>query len=48
MVGVLMPFWTSILVRTYAWLVLLQRDGLVNAWGMRLGLWHTPSPSVYN
>ncbi|MEO9190088.1 MAG: ABC transporter permease, partial [Acetobacteraceae bacterium] len=25
MIGVLMPFWTSILVRTYAWLVLLQR-----------------------
>ena len=30
MIGVLMPFWTSILVRTYAWLVLLQRQGLVN------------------
>ncbi len=48
MVGVLMPFWTSILVRTYAWLVLLQRDGLVNVWGMRLGLWHTPLALVYN
>ncbi len=43
MIGVLMPFWTSILVRTYAWLVLLQRDGLINVWGMHLGLWKTRS-----
>ena len=27
---VLLPLWTSVLVRTYAWLVLLQRDGVVN------------------
>ena len=27
---VLLPFWTSLLVRTYAWLVLLQRQGLIN------------------
>jgi ABC-type spermidine/putrescine transport system permease subunit I len=48
MVGVLMPFWTSILVRTYAWLVLLQRDGLINAWGMQLGLWKQPLALAYN
>lgn len=48
MVGVMMPFWTSILVRTYAWLVLLQRDGLINHWGMRLGLWQKPLVLVYN
>lgn len=28
--AVLLPLWTSVLVRTYAWLVLLQRDGVVN------------------
>jgi putative spermidine/putrescine transport system permease protein len=27
---VVLPFWTSVLVRTYAWLVLLQRTGVVN------------------
>ena len=27
---VLVPFWTSILVRTYAWMVLLGRRGLIN------------------
>jgi len=48
MIGVLMPFWTSILVRTYAWLVLLQRDGLINGWGITLGLWRTPLALVYN
>lgn len=48
MIAVLMPFWTSILVRTYAWLVLLQRDGLVNRLGAFLGLWKTPLPLVYN
>src|SRR5215469_9020868 len=27
---VLLPFWTSVLVRSYAWMVLLGRNGLVN------------------
>lgn len=48
MMGVLMPFWTSILVRTYAWLVLLQRNGVVNDWGIGLGLWDKPLTLVYN
>jgi ABC-type spermidine/putrescine transport system permease subunit I len=45
---VLMPFWTSILVRTYAWLVLLQRQGLINSWGIKLGLWDEPLALVHN
>ncbi|WP_127902914.1 ABC transporter permease [Solirhodobacter olei] len=48
MLGVLMPFWTSILVRTYAWLVLLQRDGLINVIGEHLGFWQKPLALVYN
>lgn len=48
MIGVLMPFWTSILVRTYAWLVLLQRHGVINDWGIRLGFWDQPITLVYN
>src|SRR5215204_5265953 len=27
---VLIPFWTSILVRSYAWMVLLGREGIIN------------------
>ena len=37
LVAVMLPFWTSLLVRTYAWLVLLQRSGLINTWGIKLG-----------
>jgi len=48
LVTVLLPFWTSLLVRTYAWLVLLQREGLINTWGMELGLWDEPLALVHN
>ncbi|MBT9385249.1 ABC transporter permease [Pseudooceanicola sp. CBS1P-1] len=30
MIGVMLPFWTSLLVRTYAWMVVLQRRGIIN------------------
>ena len=48
MIAVLLPFWTSLLVRTYAWLVLLQRKGLVNNWAIELGLWEEPLKLVHN
>lgn len=48
MMAVLLPFWTSVLVRTYAWLALLQRQGLVNSWGVEAGLWSEPLPLVHN
>ncbi len=48
MLAVLLPFWTSLLVRTYAWLVLLQRKGLINSWGIDLGLWDEPLRLVNN
>ncbi len=35
---VIIPFWTSLLVRTYAWLVLLQNRGIVNNLLMQSGL----------
>jgi ABC-type spermidine/putrescine transport system permease subunit I len=35
---VLIPFWTSLLVRTYAWLVLLQNKGVVNNFLIDFGL----------
>lgn len=38
MIFVLLPFWTSLLVRTVAWVVLLQRQGLLNDAMMWLGL----------
>jgi ABC-type spermidine/putrescine transport system permease subunit I len=48
MIAVMLPFWTSLLVRTYAWLVLLQRQGLINTWGIKLGLWTEPLALVHN
>ena len=38
MILVLVPFWTSILVRTYAWMVILGRRGMVNDALIALGL----------
>jgi ABC-type spermidine/putrescine transport system permease subunit I len=48
MITVLLPFWTSLLVRTYAWLVLLQKKGLVNTFAIELGLWDEPLKIVHN
>lgn len=45
---VLLPFWTSLLVRTYAWLVLLQRHGLINDFFLWLGVVDEPLKLVYN
>ncbi|MGF1610586.1 MAG: ABC transporter permease [Kiloniellales bacterium] len=45
---VLLPFWTSLLVRTYAWLVLLQRRGVINDWLIDLGLIDEPLRIVHN
>jgi ABC-type spermidine/putrescine transport system permease subunit I len=48
MIGVLIPFWTSLLVRTYAWLVLLQKKGLVNSIAIDIGLISEPIKFVHN
>ena len=45
---VLLPFWTSLLVRTYAWLVLLQRKGIINNFAIEAGIWDTPLKIVHN
>jgi putative spermidine/putrescine transport system permease protein len=42
LLAVLVPFWSSILVRTTAWFVLLQREGPVNAALVALGLADAP------
>lgn len=48
MIFVLLPFWTSLLVRTAAWIVLLQSGGLVNTTLMTLGLIESPLQLVFN
>ena len=48
MVFVLVPFWTSVLVRTYAWLVLLQRNGIINSTLMSLDVIEEPLQLAHN
>jgi putative spermidine/putrescine transport system permease protein len=45
---VLLPFWTSLLVRTAAWVVLLQREGVLNSLLLSLGLVHEPLKMIFN
>jgi ABC-type spermidine/putrescine transport system permease subunit I len=45
---VLVPFWSSILVRTYAWTVLLQDSGIINSALQRLHLIEAPLTLVRN
>jgi spermidine/putrescine transport system permease protein len=45
---VMLPFWTSFLVRTYAWMFLLRDTGLINAILAGIGLIRSPLPLLYN
>ncbi len=44
---VIIPFWTSFLIRTYAWMVILRTEGLVNNVLMGLHLVHEPLRLLY-
>ncbi len=46
--AILLPLWTNILVRTYAWMVLLQTNGVLNNLLKRLGVIEAPLPLMYN
>ena len=48
LVLVILPFWTSLLIRTYAWIVLLNGEGLINRGLESLGLIKEPLPLLYN
>jgi putative spermidine/putrescine transport system permease protein len=48
MICVLLPFWTSLIVRTAAWIVLLQSDGLINRTLMFVGIVDSPIQLVFN
>lgn len=45
---VILPFWTSFLIRLYAWMFLLRDTGLINTALQALGLIHSPLPMLYN
>lgn len=48
MILVVLPFWTSLLVRTTAWVVLLQEHGLINELLMTLHILSQPADLIYN
>jgi putative spermidine/putrescine transport system permease protein len=45
---IIVPYFTSVIVRTYSWMVLLGRNGLVNQALLSLGLIDAPLPLLYN
>lgn len=48
MIFVLLPFWTSLLVRTTAWVVLLQKEGVINSLLLALGVISQPLDLMFN
>lgn len=47
MLLVAIPLWTSTLVRSFSWIILLGREGVVNSLGVSLGLLHAPVQILY-
>ena len=47
LIFVLLPFWTSLLVRTTSWIALLQTNGVVNSFFMGIGLTEEPFEMMY-
>jgi spermidine/putrescine transport system permease protein len=45
---VILPFWTSFLIRTYAWMFLLRDTGLINTVLQSLHVIREPLPMLYN
>lgn len=46
LLAVALPFWTSFLIRVYAWMGILRNEGLVNGALMGLGIIDTPLPMM--
>lgn len=45
---VIIPFWTNLLIRIYAWMVILRAEGLLNTFLMSLGIIDQPLSLLYN
>ncbi|MET4391737.1 putative spermidine/putrescine transport system permease protein [Bradyrhizobium sp. F1.4.3] len=44
---IMLPLLTSTVVRTFAWIVILGRDGIINSAMLSLGLWQAPARLLY-
>jgi putative spermidine/putrescine transport system permease protein len=45
---IVVPYFTSVIVRTYSWMVLLGRTGLINQTLLGMGIIDAPLPLIYN
>lgn len=45
---IMIPFWTSSMVRTYSWVILLHASGIVNKFLMAIGFTNQPLQLLYN
>lgn len=45
---IMLPFWSNYLIRTYAWMVMLNREGLINRSLIAVGIINEPLPLLYN
>jgi putative spermidine/putrescine transport system permease protein len=48
LLAILLPLWTSLLVRTAAWFILLQNEGIINGALQAVGLIDGPLPLIFN
>jgi spermidine/putrescine transport system permease protein len=46
-IAIILPYWTNFLVRTYAWLVLLNNEGIINKFLKNIGLIDKPIEMLY-
>jgi spermidine/putrescine transport system permease protein len=47
LMGVMVPFWTSFLIRTYAWVTILKSEGLLNSLLLQMGMISAPYEMLY-
>ncbi len=47
LMAIITPMWLSVLVRTYAWMVLIGREGLINQFLFHLGIIHEPMKMLF-
>lgn len=45
---IIVPLWTSFLIRTYAWILILRDEGLINLFLLKIGLIDKPLSLLYN
>ena len=48
LIFIILPYWTSFLIRAYAWINLLQMTGIINQVLLKLGIIHIPLHLLYN